>query len=124
MKEICNADWLTQPWVINGGQRYPIESWVTQSKSQVTKYPNCLCSINMRQLEMLLQRTRPKSPTYLQDHTIVFIQLKNVCNEIKNKVLPCYVKFPCHKVAQHRESHPIFSIKNNLKQTLEDVGLS
>ena len=63
------------------------------------KFPNCLCSINTRQLELLLWRARPNSPTYLQDSTIFFIQLNNMNNEIKSKVLLCYVYYPCHKVA-------------------------
>ena len=42
---------------------------------------------------------RPDSPTYPQDCTIFFIQLNNVNNEIKNKVLQPHVNSPCHKVA-------------------------
>ena len=50
------------------------------------------------------------SPTaqHMQDSPIFFIQLNYVHNNNKNKVLPPYGKFPCHKVAQHWEFHILF----------------
>ena len=48
------------------------------------------------------------SPTYLRDSTIFFILLNIVCNEIKNKVLPPYVNYPCHKVANYKNFHSLF----------------
>ena len=48
----------------------------------------------------------------------------NVCTEIRNKVLPPYVKFPCHKVAQDMELH--FLLLNQAiwgKHWEEDVEL-
>ena len=45
------------------------------------KFPNCLCDICTRQLELLLRRGRHNSPTYPQDCIIFFIQLNNVHNK-------------------------------------------
>ena len=42
---------------------------------------------------------------HMQDSPIFFIQLNYVH---KNKVLPPYVKFTCHEVAQHWEFHFLF----------------
>ena len=44
---------------------------------------------------------------HMQDSPISFIQLNYVH---KNKALPPYVKFPCHKVAQHWEFYFLFLI--------------
>ena len=60
------------------------------------KFPNCLCSISTRQLELLLWRAGPAAQ-HIQDCPIFFIQLNYVHNQYK--VLPPYVKLPCHKVA-------------------------
>ena len=67
----------------------------------VSKFPNCLCSISTRQLELLLWRSGPTAQ-HMQDSPIFFMQLNYVHNN-KNKVLPPYDKFPLHKVAQHWE---------------------
>ena len=57
----------------------------------------------------LLSTGESYSPTaqHMQDSPIFFIQLNYVHN-IKDKVLPPYGKFPCHKVAQHWEFHFLF----------------
>ena len=57
----------------------------------------------------------------MQDCPIFFIQQNYVD---KNKVLPLYVKFPCHKVAQQWEFH--FLLINEAMQGKhweEDAGL-
>ena len=63
-----------------------------------TKFPNCLCSISTRQLELLLRRAG-LTAQHLQDCPTFFIQLNYVHKSKKNKVQPLYVKLPCHKVA-------------------------
>ena len=61
------------------------------------KFPNCLCGINTRQLELLRWRTgrQPNickiSQSSLYSWTMYIIKT--------NKVLPPYAKLPCHKVA-------------------------
>ena len=57
----------------------------------------------------MVGRATPNSPTYLLDFTIfsrswaMFTRWKK-----KHQVLLLYIKFPCHKVAQHKESYIIF----------------
>ena len=69
----------------------------------MTQFPNCLCSISTRQLELLLWRAG-LTAQHMQDSPIFLIQWYYVHNN-KNKVLPPYGKFPYHKVAQHWEFH-------------------
>ena len=71
---------------------------------------------NIGEMELLLYIPRPNNPTYLQDLRIP-IQARNLYNKIVNKVLSCYVKFPCHKVAQHMNSTSSYSLKL-FRQTL------
>ena len=55
-------------------------------------------------------RTTVDKQIYQQDLTIPFTQLNKVYKEIKNKVLLPFVKFPCHKVAYHKNSTSSFAI--------------
>ena len=87
--------------------------WGLLHAAQNLRFVDCLCGISTRQLKLLLWRARPDSLIYSQGCTLLFTRLNNVYNEIKfkNKVLLPYVKFPCPKVAQHREFHFILFIK-------------
>ena len=73
-------------------------------------FPNCLCGIRTRQLELLLWRAG-LTAQHMQYSPVFFIQLNYVHNN-KNKVLPPYGKFPFHKVAQH------WPCKANIEQKL------
>ena len=63
-----------------------------------TNFPNLLCSISTRQLELLLWRAE-MTAKHLQDYPVLFIQLNDVYKSKQNKVLPPYVRLPFHKVA-------------------------
>ena len=62
------------------------------------KFPNWLCGIKGRQLELMFW-TAGLTSQHLQDCLIFFIQLNYVHKSKQNKVLPPYIKLPCHKVA-------------------------
>ena len=82
------TDWRTQD--------YPIYLFIILTWKK--KFPSCLCSISTRQLEPFFWRAG-LTAQYLQDCPIVFIQLNYIHKSKQNKVLPPYVKLPCHKVA-------------------------
>ena len=68
----------------NGDQtRYPCLYTVMAKTYVITiacnKFPNCLCSISTRQLELLLWRAGPTAQ-HMQDSQIFFIQLNYVYN--------------------------------------------
>ena len=95
-------------------------SWLAQSMLERRHvFPNCLCGISTRQLELLLWKTRPDSQTYPQDCSIFFIQLNNV-NKLK-KGVPTLCEFPSHKVAHYKESHSLLfneTIWENIEKML------
>ena len=86
------------------------------TKAKHNIIPNFLCSISSRKLQLLFWTARLHTPTYLQDCTSFVTQLGNLYNEseMKNKVLPLYVKFPCHKVAHGRSLSLLFQ-KSHLR---------
>ena len=64
------------------------KGWSRHGESGGHKFPNCLCSISTRQLELLLWRAG-LTAQHMQDSPIFFIQL-NCVNKSENKVLPPY----------------------------------
>ena len=80
------------------------------------KFPNCLCSISPRQLELLLWRAGP-TEQHLQDCVLFFIQL-NYVHKSKNKVLPPYFKLPLPKYGTWDSTSSSLNQKSHTRQTL------
>ena len=71
------------------------------------KFPNGLCGINTRQMELLLWTPRPDNPTYLQDCTVFVIHLNN----INKKMLPIYANFLATRWHTTRSATASYSMK-------------
>ena len=60
-----------------------------------------VCTVlGTKQLEQLLWREMPNSPTYPQAYKIFFLQLNNIKKKLKVRYYHLLFNFPCHKVAQ------------------------